>query len=64
MRHAAFGGMDFSTAESVLGHVFSGHGLYHFRTSEEHVGDAFGHNGEVGEGGRVHGTAGTGAEDG
>ncbi len=63
MSHAALRRVYFGTAEGILSHIFAGHGLYHFRAGEEHIGDAFGHDGEVGQSRRVNGTAGTGAED-
>ncbi len=36
-------------AECFLADIFAGHGLDHLRTSKEHVADALGHDGEVGE---------------
>ncbi len=50
-------------AECFLGHVFASHGLDHLRAGEEHVADALGHDGEVSQRGRIHRTAGAGAED-
>ncbi len=55
--------MHFGAAEGFLAHVFSGHGLDHFRSGKEHVADTFGHDGKVGEGGGVDRAAGTGAEN-
>ena len=55
--------MYFGSAESFLSNVFAGNGLYDLGACEEHVGDALGHDCEVGESGRIYGTAGAGAED-
>ena len=63
MAHAALGGVHFRTAQGVLAHVFAGNGLHHLGSGKEHVADALCHDGEVGEGGGVHGAAGAGAED-
>ena len=56
-------GVHVGTAQVFLADVFAGNGLYNLGAGEEHVADAFGHDGEVGEGGRVDGAAGAGAED-
>ncbi len=61
--HAALGGVNFGAAEGILGHIFAGNGLHYLRAGKEHIGDSFGHDGEVGEGGRINGTAGAGTEN-
>ena len=61
--NARLGSVDFGTAESLLSYVFAGHGLYHLRTGEEHIGNSLSHDSEVGEGRRVNCTAGTRTED-
>ena len=55
--------MNAGTTEVFLAHVFTRHSFHHFRAGEEHVGDAFEHHDEVGEGGRVDSTTGTRTAD-
>ncbi len=62
--HAALGGMDRRAAELFLRNVLAGNGFHYRRACEEHVADAFGHDGEVGERGAIYGTACAGPEDG
>ena len=62
--HTALGRMNFGTTESFLAYIFAGNCLDNFRAGEEHVADAFGHDGEVGKCRRVYRTAGAGTEDG
>ncbi len=62
--HAALGGVHACASEVFLADIFSGHGLHNLRAGEEHVADSLGHDGEVGEGRRVDGSSGAGAEDG
>lgn len=54
--HAALGGVYGSTTELLLSHVFAYDGLHYRRTYEEHVGDAFRHDGEVSEGRTIYST--------
>ena len=61
--YTAFGRVYLSAAEGFLGHILACHGLYYLRACEEHIGDTLGHDGEVGEGGGVYGTAGAGTEN-
>ncbi len=62
--YTALAGVYFGAAESVLRHIFAGYSLHYLGTGKEHIADALGHDGEVGERGRVNGTAGAGTEDG
>ena len=64
LRHARLGGVHRGTAQLLLRHVLARHGLYDLRAGEEHVRGLLLHDDEVGQGGRINGTAGAGAEDG
>ena len=64
MSHAALRRMNLSAAKCVLRHILAGNGLDNLRTGQEHIGYAFGHDGEVGQGGRIYRAAGTRTEDG
>ncbi len=63
MSHTALLRMNGGTTEVFLAYIFAGNGLHNLRAGEEHVAYAFGHNGEVGQGRGIDGTAGTRAED-
>ena len=51
-------------AELVLGDLFVGDGLDDVGAGDEHVGGVVDHEDEVGDGGRIDGSAGAGAHDG
>ncbi len=51
------------SAQLLLRHIFTGNGLHDRRACEEHVAGLPLHNNEVGEGRRINGTTGAGAED-
>ena len=61
--HAALAGMHAGAAELLGGHVLLGHLLDHLGPGEEHVGGLLHHHDEVGDGRRIDGAAGAGAED-
>jgi hypothetical protein len=50
-------------AELLHGYVFVRHRLHDVRSGHEHVARALDHVNEIGDGGRIHGPAGAGAED-
>ena len=57
MRHAAFAGMGLGAAQSLLGHIFVGHGLDHVRSGDEHVAVRHHHEDEIGNRRRVYSAA-------
>jgi hypothetical protein len=61
---AARGVVGHRAAELVLGHLLVGHRLDDVRAGHEHVARAFDHDGEVGDGWRVHGPARARSHDG
>ena len=63
MGHAALGGMDGCAAELLLVHDLAGHALDDGRAGQEHVGGIFHHEGKVGQGRAVDGTAGAGTHN-
>ena len=63
VRHAGPGRMGVGAAEFFHRHVFTGHGLDDLRTGDEQVGRLFDLVDEVGDGRRIHRTAGAGSHD-
>jgi hypothetical protein len=61
--HTALLGVYAGTAEVFLAHILTRDGFHHLGTGEEHVRNAFEHHDEVGQCGRINGTAGAGAAD-
>ena len=61
--HTALAGVDGRSAKLFGGDAFSRDTLHDGRTGEEHIRGVFYHEGEVGEGGGVNGSAGAGAEN-
>ena len=64
MSHTTLAGMNAGAAELLLGNFFTKDLLNYGRAGEEHVAGVLAHDCEVGEGRRINGTAGAGAEDG
>ena len=62
--YTALGAVYGGTAQVFGRYVFTGDGLYYFRAGEEHVGYAFEHEYEVGDGRGVNGASGTRSADG
>ena len=52
-------GVNTCTTKALLVNVFTSYALHHFWTSQEHIGSAFNHQGEVGKCRRINGTTGT-----
>ncbi len=63
MCYTALGGVYGSPSKLFLAYVFACNCLDHSRTCEEHIGDSFGHDGEVGQRRAVDGAACARAED-
>ena len=64
MRHTAFGAVGRSTSKLFGAYLFVGHGFHYVRSGHEHVRAAFDHEDEIGQGRRVHSTAGARTHDG
>ncbi len=64
MRDAAGGVMGGRAAQFFFGHVFMGDGLDHVGAGDEHVAGLVDHENEIGERGRIDGSAGAGTHDG
>ena len=63
MRNARFGRVNFCTSQVFCTDIFAGNGFYHLRSGNEHVRTLIGHQDEIGQGRRVYGSTGTGAEN-
>ena len=61
--HTALLGVYAGTAEIFLAHILTRDGFHHLGAGEEHVRNAFEHDDEVGECGRINGTTGAGTAD-
>ena len=57
MGDAGLGIVGHCTAQFILGDVLMGHGLYHVRPRDEHVGRVLHHNVEIGDRRRIDGSA-------
>ena len=64
MTYTALLRVNHGTTKVFLAYILAGNGLNNLRAGKEHVADAFGHDGEVGQCGGINGTAGAGTEDG
>ena len=63
MGHAALGGMDGGTAQFFLGDLFADDALDDSRAGQEHIRGILDHQGKIGQGGGVDGSAGAGSEN-
>ena len=61
--YTRFNRVNFGTTEGLLCYILARYGFHYLRAGEEHVGDTFGHDREVGQGRRIYGTTGAGTED-